>query len=572
MDYLLCNIANNDEINITKQEKNIKLALKQNLITQNLKLTQKGYDYIEKYKIKKVILNAAGVGTRLNPITKITPKPLIKVKNKPIIEKLIEEIIANTFVEEISIVVWYLKEQFYYLVKKYEKNVKINLVLNNEAEYKNNISTFEKVKNIASNSYVMDGDIIINGKILKKYLIDSTFFAKYVKNESKEWMIICENEVVKKISVGGKNNHYLSGISFLNKNSAELLKKFVDAVYIKKHHENLYWEQLIVDNIDKLTFVVENVLDENLIELDNLEELIAYDSFWKHVSYDDKTLVKKIAHDVFFVTTEDIKNINKITGGITNKTYSFEINSQKYIIRLTQNGTNQLINRENEQKIYNELKKISIGEKIIKFYPQSGIKISHFYDSITFDSNLIKEEIQNISKIMYKFHNTKFNITLTFDPILELNKYQRILEREGLSLYPTYYKIKNEMLKKYEKLKPTFEYKFCHNDFVSGNLLKLKKNGKIIFIDWEYAGVNDCAFDIASLFSENRVDLKKQNDFWDNYPISENSNIKKRVEFWIQFQNLLWSVWHLYSISKDYVEDKEYGLNRFKQVKKYLDL
>jgi ethanolamine kinase len=43
---------------------------------------------------------------------------------------------------------------------------------------------------------------------------------------------------------------------------------------------------------------------------------------------------------------------------------------------------------------------------------------------------------------------------------------------------------------------------FCHNDLLAANILLLAENNDIHFIDFEYGGVNFCAFDIANHFNE----------------------------------------------------------------------
>jgi bifunctional UDP-N-acetylglucosamine pyrophosphorylase/glucosamine-1-phosphate N-acetyltransferase len=56
----------------------------------------------------KAIILAAGEGTRLRPITYNTPKPLIKIYDKSILEHNIQAIYK--YVEEITIIVNYKKE------------------------------------------------------------------------------------------------------------------------------------------------------------------------------------------------------------------------------------------------------------------------------------------------------------------------------------------------------------------------------------------------------------------------------------------------------------------------------
>ena len=57
----------------------------------------------------KAIILAAGLGTRLRPMTENTPKALVKVNQKPLVEYQIE-FLKERGIDEIIIVVGYLKE------------------------------------------------------------------------------------------------------------------------------------------------------------------------------------------------------------------------------------------------------------------------------------------------------------------------------------------------------------------------------------------------------------------------------------------------------------------------------
>ena len=49
---------------------------------KNNEITETGIEALEPYRVKRAILIAAGLGSRLIPITLNTPKPLIRVKGK----------------------------------------------------------------------------------------------------------------------------------------------------------------------------------------------------------------------------------------------------------------------------------------------------------------------------------------------------------------------------------------------------------------------------------------------------------------------------------------------------------
>ena len=59
----------------------------------------------------RAILLAAGMGTRLRPLTLDTPKSLIEVNGRPLLERQIE-FLRERGVEEIIVVTGYLAEKF----------------------------------------------------------------------------------------------------------------------------------------------------------------------------------------------------------------------------------------------------------------------------------------------------------------------------------------------------------------------------------------------------------------------------------------------------------------------------
>ena len=68
-------------------------------------------------KIKHGMILAAGLGRRMLPITLKTPKPLIKLGNKNLLERSID-LLINHGVEEIAINVHYLADQIINFIKK----------------------------------------------------------------------------------------------------------------------------------------------------------------------------------------------------------------------------------------------------------------------------------------------------------------------------------------------------------------------------------------------------------------------------------------------------------------------
>ncbi len=57
-------------------------------------ITAKGLDELEPYRARRAVFLAAGFGSRMLPITINTPKPLVRVHGKRIIDTLLDAVIA----------------------------------------------------------------------------------------------------------------------------------------------------------------------------------------------------------------------------------------------------------------------------------------------------------------------------------------------------------------------------------------------------------------------------------------------------------------------------------------------
>ena len=75
-------------------------------------------------KIKKGMILAAGLGKRMQPITLQTPKPLIQIGNKNLLDRAIE-LLINNGVDEIAINVHHLADQIKDFINKKKYKAKI---------------------------------------------------------------------------------------------------------------------------------------------------------------------------------------------------------------------------------------------------------------------------------------------------------------------------------------------------------------------------------------------------------------------------------------------------------------
>jgi CTP:phosphocholine cytidylyltransferase-like protein len=219
------------------------------------------------------IIMASGLGVRMYPLTQKTPKPLIKVGNKPMIESVIDAL-EYRGVNNIFVVVGYLAEQFNYLTNKYK-----NLSLINNPDYKtvNNISSIYYAKQylLEGDCYICEADLYISdSSILKHKLKESCYFGKMVKGYSDDWLFdLDENGFITRVGKKGTDKYNMVGISYFTQKDATILANAIDKTYGQHGYESLFWDDVVNLNLDKLKLKIFPVNDNQIIEIDTVKEL-----------------------------------------------------------------------------------------------------------------------------------------------------------------------------------------------------------------------------------------------------------------------------------------------------------
>ncbi|MBQ0036971.1 MAG: NTP transferase domain-containing protein [Firmicutes bacterium] len=245
---------------------------------ESLILTVQGLKALEPYRVKRAVFLAAGFGSRMIPLTFNTPKPLIKVHGKSMIEYLLEAVDKAEIKEKI-VVVGYLGEYFEVLKNKYPD---IKLVQNDLYNDANNISSALMVKDYFENAYVLESDLVLyNPDIIQKYEYHSCFLGKYV-NRTDDWCFTVKKDVIVEEKVGGTNCYHMYGISYYDKEDGKKLSKDIEDVYNMPGGKEKYWEQVpLVYKKDHYKVHIKPCNEGDIVEIDSFKELQEIDSIYK---------------------------------------------------------------------------------------------------------------------------------------------------------------------------------------------------------------------------------------------------------------------------------------------------
>ncbi len=240
-----------------------------------------------KYTVKRAIIMAAGKGTRLAPVTLTTPKPLVKVNGKRMIDTVIQGLHHNG-ITEIYVVVGYLKEQFRELPKQYSG---LHLIENPYYDTCNNISSLYVAREHLEDVIILDGDqIIFNDAILSPGFDRSGYSAIWTDGETDEWLMTEQNGIVTGCSrTGGSRGWQLLSISRWSGEDGRKLRRHLELEFDEKQNRQIYWDDVAMFcHFDEYELGITPIQQGDMIEIDSFADLVAMDQSYQELERSGK--------------------------------------------------------------------------------------------------------------------------------------------------------------------------------------------------------------------------------------------------------------------------------------------
>lgn len=514
--------------------------LKENKLIDEDGITKAGIAALRPYRVDNAIIMAAGLSSEFVPLSLEKPKGLLMVKGEVLIERQIRQL-HEAGIKDITLVLGYKKEAFFYLEEKFG----IKIVINPEFNVKSNTETLYLARRFLGNTFICSSDNYFVNNVFDSYVYTTYYASIHVKEKSSEWyMILGSHKEIRKVEKSGCEGDIMLGQAYWNR---EFSRSFGEL--LEKHHDigdydQVLWEQLFADNIKKLPPMQVKTYPRDLIfEFDSLEELRQFDD--KYVNNVESEIMRNIC-GALSCEEKDIVGFKTIKEGITNTSFVFEVKGTKYVYRHPGEGTKKIINRGHEKKALELAKSIGADPTFLYMDGKEGWKISYYVPNIRIPDYQNFDDTKRVLNLLRTLHEQPLSVDWDFDPWKEALVLEKMVEEKEPIQMDDFADLKNKTEEIYKKtIGDGVEKCFCHCDTYASNWMI--SGNKTILIDWEYAGNGDPGCDLGGYIMDAMYSIDEAKALIKEYcGPSLNPALEFHYLAYVAIVSYYWFVWALY--------------------------
>lgn len=523
----------------------------------------KAVELADSCRPKNAIILAAGFGMRMVPINTETPKGLLEVKGELLVERTIKQL-REAGIENISIVVGFMKEWYEYLTEQYG----VRLISNRDYAQRNNLHSLALAAAQLENAYIIPCDIWCRENPYSSTEFYSWYMVGNWEDEESPVRVNRRRELV--YTEKGEAGNAMIGISYVCGAQAKQLGDRLRRLDGDRHYNRRYWEAALEEK-DGLCLAARCVNPGSVVEINTYEQLRELDGNSDNL----KTDSLKIICGVLDAGMEEIKQIAVLKKGMTNRSFLFCHGDKKYIMRIPGEGTDKLIDREHEAAVYRAVGGLELCDHVLYINEHNGYKISEFIEGARCCDAENDEDVAKCMKHLRRLHQMGLELDHDFDIFNQIEFYESL--RGGKrSAYRDYQKTKERVmaLRAFVESCPR-ERCLSHIDAVPDNFLFYSdEQGRecIRLIDWEYSGMQDPHVDIAmfgiySMYGREQMD-KLISAYFDGACPEET---RCKIYAYVAACGLLWSNWCEYKMDLG-VDFGEYSIRQYAYAREYAKL
>ena len=189
--------------------------------------------------------------------------------------------------------------------------------------------------------------------------------------------------------------------------------------------------------------------------------------------------------------------------GLTNQNYRITTKGERFMLRVSGKNTQRLgIDRNHELAALQAAAAAGIVPEVIACLLPEGHLITRWIDGRHWkvDEFCTPENVRLLTGIVKRIHALPPNGAI-FSPFRRVESYLETARTFNVPLPPDFDGLLESMrMVEAEQTRDRSDWlRFCHNDLVSVNYLLCEKDSSIKVLDWEFSGMGDIYYDLATV-------------------------------------------------------------------------
>lgn len=502
-------------------------------------VTEEGYRALQPYRVENAVIMAAGLSSRFAPLSYEKPKGVLNVRGEVLIERQINQLRAAG-IDDITVVVGYMKEAFFYLEDLYGVTIRVN----EEYAVRNNNSTLMLVKEKLGNTYICSSDDYFTENVFEPYVYEAYYAGTFFEGPTDEYCLkTARDGRIVSVAIGGADSYGMLGHAYFDHAFSSVFARILENEYDRPETAPKLWEDLYRDHLKELRMVLRPYESGIIYEFDSLSDLKQFDQdFLMNV---DSEILDNICN-VLDCTRDQVEDIVPIKEGLTNLSFRFSVGDNSYVYRHPGPGTDEIINRQSEAYSQAVAKRLGIDDTFIFQDTHKGWKVSRFVrDCRPFDYH-DPSQVEQAMGLIRRLHQSGETSQWTYDLF---GKAQSMMEMLGARSYPSFPDCEPlrdrasrlDTLVKKDGVAPCL----CHNDFYNPNFLVSDEG--MYLIDWEYSALSDYASDLGVFICCSDYDEGEADRVLETYfqrPLTEGEY--RHCVAYVALAAYHWFIWALY--------------------------
>jgi thiamine kinase-like enzyme len=191
------------------------------------------------------------------------------------------------------------------------------------------------------------------------------------------------------------------------------------------------------------------------------------------------------------------------TAGLTNANYRVTVNGERFILRVSGKNTERLgINRQHEAAALEAAAALGLGPEVFAFLLPEGHLVTRWVEGRHLEPAEFRtpDRVRLLTETVKRVHGMP-PTGAVFSPFRRVEAYLETARGLGVP-FPSRFDAFVETARRVEaeqQRDPSNWQRFCHNDLVAVNYLYCEPGPAIILLDWEFAGLGDIYYDLATV-------------------------------------------------------------------------